>query len=241
MTTFRHSGKLGDLVYALPTVRAMGGGALYVHPGGGQGIGERDACSLLPLLQAQEYISEAELWRNQPFDVDLDVWRTFFQPFSHSLAESHLMAFGLPLEEISVRWLRVNRPRMPSGRVVFSRTGIRVGVPGFWELCHRLFRERAVFVGSQKEHRLFCEQVGPIEYLPTADLLELACVIEDSELFVGNQSCPYAIAEGLKHKAILGVEPGAPDCIFWRTDALMVTSEEQLARIEPFAREMGVL
>jgi hypothetical protein len=241
MKTFRHSGKLGDLVYALPTVRAMGGGTLYVHPGGGQGIGERDACAIVPLLAVQDYISHADLWRGEPIDVDLDVWRSHFRPFSHSLAESHLLAFGLPLDEVNARWLHVNRPQAPSGRVLFGRTGIRVGAPGFWGTCYELFREKAVFVGHPNEHQCFCEQVGQIERLETANLLELACVIEDSALFVGNQSCAYAIAEGLKHRAILGGDAGAPDCLFHRPDALMVMTEEDLSDIEPFAREMGAL
>jgi hypothetical protein len=57
-------------------------------------------------------------------------------------------------------------------------------------------------------------------------------------LFVGNQSCPYAIAEGMKHPSILGVEPGAPDCLFYREDCLRVMTVEDLERIEGF---LGVI
>ena len=215
----------------------MGGGAFYVHPGGGQGIGEEEAASILPLLAEQDYITDAAIWRGEPFDVDLDVWRSYFQPFSHSLAESHLIAFGLPLGEVYEQWLRVNRPRNPSGRVLFNRTSIRVGVPGFWQLCHELFKDRAVFVGHANEHEAYCCQVGPIEHLPMNDVLELACAIVDSDLFVGNQSCPYAIAEGLKHRCILGVEPGAPDCLFQRSNCLQVMSEQDLGNVVGFVEE----
>lgn len=33
--TFKHSGDLGDIIFALPAVRALGGGILYLDPDGG--------------------------------------------------------------------------------------------------------------------------------------------------------------------------------------------------------------
>jgi hypothetical protein len=67
-----------------------------------------------------------------------------------------------------------------------------------------------------KEHEAFTKTVGPIEHYPTADYLELARVIAGCSLFIGNQSCPYAMAEGLKKNAILESFYHAPDCQFSR-------------------------
>ena len=36
MKTFKHSGDMGDIVFSIPTVRALGGGVLYLDPDGGQ-------------------------------------------------------------------------------------------------------------------------------------------------------------------------------------------------------------
>jgi hypothetical protein len=33
---FKHSGDLGDIIFSLPTIRALGGGTLYLDPAGGQ-------------------------------------------------------------------------------------------------------------------------------------------------------------------------------------------------------------
>ena len=35
MPTFKHSGDLGDIIFALPAVRALGGGTLLLDPQGG--------------------------------------------------------------------------------------------------------------------------------------------------------------------------------------------------------------
>ena len=36
MKTFKHSGDMGDIIFSLPTIRALGGGVLYLDPRGGQ-------------------------------------------------------------------------------------------------------------------------------------------------------------------------------------------------------------
>jgi NAD(P)-dependent dehydrogenase (short-subunit alcohol dehydrogenase family) len=50
--------------------------------------------------------------------------------------------------------------------------------------------------------------------------VELAQMIANSALFIGNQSCPNSIAEGLKHDSILEVSLESPDCIYRRANAI---------------------
>lgn len=70
---FHHPGRFGDCIYALYTVRALGGGKLWLsefhHPAWGRGHIE----SLLPLLHFQSYISDAEFLPLA--DNDLHDWR----------------------------------------------------------------------------------------------------------------------------------------------------------------------
>ena len=72
--TFKHSGDLGDIIYSLPTIRALGGGILYLDPEGGandkyvrdQSVDGRTRLnkltidSLTPLLEAQPYIEKVK-------------------------------------------------------------------------------------------------------------------------------------------------------------------------------------
>ena len=61
MKTFLHGGDFGDLIYALPAIRALGGGALYLseaHPGREPlTAARRDV--LLPLLERIDPLFEA--------------------------------------------------------------------------------------------------------------------------------------------------------------------------------------
>lgn len=85
-----------------------------------------------------------------------------------------------------------------------------------WKAIVEKYGQYALFVGLRKEWEAFCKEFGPVGYHPTADFLELARLIKGSRLFVGNQSAPYAIAEGLKHPAILESCPSCQDCQFNR-------------------------
>jgi hypothetical protein len=62
MQTFFHSGDLGDILAALPTIRALGGGVLRIGPAAD--TGQREAMnegrfkSIAPLIKQQEYIED---------------------------------------------------------------------------------------------------------------------------------------------------------------------------------------
>lgn len=79
MHSFRHSGKLGDIIYSLPAVRALGGGSYFVDhrteyfqkpP-----LGEAPAEMMTQLLRTQSYIHDAALYESRPVTCDLDRFR----------------------------------------------------------------------------------------------------------------------------------------------------------------------
>jgi hypothetical protein len=71
-----------------------------------------------------------------------------------------------------------------------------------------------LFVGSPEEHQAFEQSFGSVAYQETESLLQVAELIAESSLFIGNQSCAYAIAEGLKHPRIQETSLEMPDCVF---------------------------
>lgn len=79
MNTFRHSGKLGDIIYSLPSVRALGGGTFYVDPVtqyfGKPPLGMQSAEMMAELLKTQDYIRHASLFHGEPIRYDLDRFR----------------------------------------------------------------------------------------------------------------------------------------------------------------------
>jgi len=79
MNTFRHSGKLGDIIYSLPAIKALGGGSYFVDhrtehfqkpP-----LGEKSAQMMVDLLRTQSYIQQADLYDGRPVTCDLDRFR----------------------------------------------------------------------------------------------------------------------------------------------------------------------
>ena len=53
----------------------------------------------------------------------------------------------------------------------------------------------------------------------STDYMTLARVIAGCDLFVGNQSSPHAVAEGLKKRKLLEVAPHDNNCHWERADA----------------------
>jgi hypothetical protein len=222
MAWFSHSGDLGDIVYSLPAIRAAGGGTLYLfhNPQKPCTRMTRERADLIrPLLLAQDYIDDVIFWEAaNAKDHPLNQFRDNMG--GHTIADGHLLALGnRNLLERNRAWLRVDDPREDFS-VVFNRTS-RYQNPDFpWKRVWEQYGSEAAFLGLRREYEDFCKQIGEVAYLETADLLQAARVIAGSRLFVGNQSCPYAIAEGLKVNAILEVSNHYPNCCFPRIGVL---------------------
>lgn len=207
--SFKHSGKIGDLIYSLPLVRQLGGGALYLCPNEFLSFSVETCHWLLPLLEEQPCINEVKIWNGEPVVWDLDQFR--YDPFTWrtNIVKQHFDAFKVDQKQPNDAWLTIDADK-PHGRAVFSRSLRRTQIPGFWQFFHNLFPD-AMFVGTRAEHEAMERLIGPIEYEETVDALELAKVIAGAPCFVGNQSGPYAIAEG--NKEATGAAPRARrDC-----------------------------
>jgi len=220
---FIHSGDLGDVVYALPTIRAMGGGILHLIDSPGMtahGMPPERARLLLRLLEAQPYIQAVRLdYVPHPGDpatipvVDLNAFRFSGQDFvSTFLPDTVLNTFGLPVAERDTAWLEVSH-RAGAAAVVIARSA-RYHNPRFpWHTIMGMYEDNAVFVGTPDEHTAFVKEFGTIQHQKTEDLLMLAKIIAGADLFIGNQSAPLAIAHGLKQNAVVEVCPYCPNCI----------------------------
>ena len=226
---FHHAGDHGDMIYSLASVAAKGGGVLYIKPGTWevrQPATIENAANILPLIRQQSYIQHATFTDRElgHADFDLNDFRKTIlgSPNSGSIFTHHLKASGAswPQEK---PWLKVDLAVKVAGRpIVVSRSG-RYHNPLFpWS---KLFKKRGhqmVFIGTEKEHGHFVGRFGHVPYLQTSNLLEAARVIAGAKVFIGNQSCPMAIALGLGVNVIQ--EAWGPDanCLFERNNFLAV-------------------
>ncbi len=175
-----------------------------------------DVESFGSLARLQLYVGGVE-YAEGPSGIDLNHFRGFFVG-DIALADAHLLYLGLPLAERDRAWLTVPSPRHVA-RVVINRSARYQNRCFPWDRVCQKYHDDAVFVGTRQEHEAFCKVFGLVPFEPTANFLELAEVIAGCELFVGNQSAPYAVAEGLKVRTLQETFPPAPNCVFRRENA----------------------
>lgn len=233
-----HSGDFGDIIYALPTIRALGGGRLIIGPSTRWKtrlqMAQEHVDTLRPLLQLQPYIHEIEFTDRPLSELEVDIDMNQFREYlvtEHermrqgarrlNLAEAQLYTFKLPLEECLTPWLTVDRTEIVPDRPVIFHRSARWRNPDFpWAKVVERHGHHAFFVGLESEHADFVKDWGDIPYRPTKDFLELARLIAGCRLYVGNQSLPYAICEGLKKDSLLEVWLEGPNCLFNRRNAI---------------------
>lgn len=227
-------GDAGDIVYLLAILAAVPGGPhtllIERHSEKTKQKNLEIAKSLLrfcgSLVLAQEYIKEFRILE----ESDAPEWRSGgFRPAKmHSskktLISAHLNHFkfitGTKLGvDVNRPWLSVEPLAESFGRVVVNRTE-RYQNPAFpWKQVVSHYGDRIIFVGLEHEHQRFCASFGEVYHRKTESLLEVAELIKGSALFIGNQSCAFAVAEGMKHRVIQETYTSLPDCIFIRENA----------------------
>jgi hypothetical protein len=233
--TFKHSGDLGDIVYSLPTIRALGGGILYLDPNGGEDdpfikmqcidgktrLSKQTIDTLSPLLKLQPYISDVKYWNGEKVDYNLDEFRKKFndprkRSKTSNLADLHLEQFNLPFSEVEKPWLHVDGEIKLHKKVIIARSPRVQGGFGTLNATKFFLRDNAIFVGVPKEHEFFEWTFGiKIDYHKTDTILELFKVIKGSELFIGNSSFPLSLAIGMGHPHIRQeVDPKVPTTVF---------------------------
>lgn len=239
MNTYGHSGDLGDIVAALPTIRATGGGRLVIfHRAGGarESMKGKRFDAIKPLLEAQPYI-ESVTWSDTVPAVDFD-----FSTFRHdhilgeNLAEWQARHFGV---EISLEpWLTVpNLFREMSDRIIVARTARYQNWQFPWRRIVQEHGERILFVGMPNEHAAFCKINGKVDHLPTADLLEVAQVIAGSSMLIANQTAACWVGLGLGHPLVQEQSPVTRDSVIERPNAQYVLYGE-MPRIPTFGANL---
>ena len=215
-TVFYMSGDLGDIIYALPTIRALKGGQLRIGPARDNSYyWVREPMTveryrvLAPLLELQKSYLSKVVW-----SPDVDGWhchvdlndsrRLHREPYyviERNLVDVVARFFGCGPDLWRRRWLVVDTPNSVA-RFVFTRSP-RYQNPDFpWKQIVEKHGSQAVFMGVPSEHAAFVAQFGPVSYYPTEDFLELARVLAGAEWLVANQSAPLAVGEGLKMKVL---------------------------------------
>lgn len=199
---FTHSGDIGDVIYALPTIRALGGGDLLLFHYEGRtshGMNRAKVEKLRRLFEFQDYIHSFDF--SEDFvDTSLNGFRDHHA--AGNLADMHLATNGLSWTHRTRAWLHCDDINY-NYPVVFMRSP-RYHNPNFdWRYILNKYQKQAVFIGTREDHELFKKEVGYVPWLELNDFMEIANVIAGSKLYVGNSTAATAVAEGLKHPKMI--------------------------------------
>lgn len=212
--TFFHTGDLGDVIAALPTIRAFGGGELVI---GHKPNGQRESLSggrfesLAPLLLAQDYIHSVRWGEPPPGCIDFSGFRNIpHDGMNLAYWQAKYAEAVISMEPwLAVRALHHGRPIVArSGRCHNSEFPWRAILPRLVD---------PIFVGLADEHAAFCSEVGwRVEHVRCSTLLDCARLIAGSRIFVGNQSAPFWIAAAVGAKSVQETWAEGPNSVIHR-------------------------
>lgn len=223
--TFKHSGNCGDIIYAIPAMRAIAGEEkiclqLHIdqpagyakhirHPLGKVMLNQRMFEQLRPLILAQPEFGSCELYTGGPVDIDLDKMREYPLLLDRgNIARWYFLIFPVNFD-LNRAWLSVQPDPGVRDAIVIARSR-RYRAP---EVSYRFLQKysEVYFIGLEDEYADMRGMVPGIRYRPVKDFYEMAAVIAGSRLFIGNQSFPFSLAEALKVNRLLEVHFECPN------------------------------
>lgn len=224
----KHSGQLGDILYSIPNMKAIAGElgvnlylqldqpvtqeAYWSHPLGNVLLNNTIYEMAQPLLTAQPLIRSCSTYQQEVIDVDFDIFRNL--PWNHHkghISRWHFLYYpgGIDLSE---QWLFVpSVDTVAKNGIVICRSQ-RYNAPGIDYSFLKKYPE-VYCMGVEKEYEILKQSIPNIIYLPVKNFLQMAAVIAGAKLFIGNQSAPFAMAEGLKVNRLLETYFDCPNVI----------------------------
>lgn len=227
---FKHSGASGDIIYSLYAIKKacelnnedavlfiklnapnIGGNPNFKHAYGDVMLNEYAYKMLKPLLLEFDFIYDVLPYTNQKVDYDLDKFRHIgFNLSSYDIKRWYSLAYP-ELSGIDYSEMLLDIEQTKQDYIVVNRTE-RYQNPNIdYSILNKLSTP-IYFTGTENEYRKFSEKVE-CKYMKVNNFLELAKVIANSKLFIGNQSMNFAIAETMKVKRALEICYYAPNVV----------------------------
>jgi hypothetical protein len=241
MIKIKHSGNAGDIIYSLNAVRSASilhdeQVVLFLkldtpiqlhpsfkHPLGGVMLNKYMFDNLKPLLLECDFIYDVLPYTNQKVDYDFDKFREVgFNLGAGDIKKWYLYAYPELQEHYSDSMIYYNNYYPMDDYVVINRSERYNNGQLDYSILNRV-KLPIYFVGTENEFRLMNTKVRNLEYVMHVDFLELQKFIGNSQLFIGNQSMCYAIAEQCGANRLLEVYYGCPNVI---TKGLQMYNQE---------------
>ena len=208
-----HSGCIGDIIYSIPTMQALGVTTLYIDDRSWTKPIVSRIGLFSRLIEAQGIAVKKH--EGESIDVDLSTYRNGGMVYGENIANRVARWAGAKVD-LSKPWIKSSKNNYAAGKIIVSRGARWHGEFFPWREIVDTCSDDIMFVGHTDEYDDFCNKFGKVERLHTIDLYDVAEAISGASLFIGNQSSPNAIANALHAPSIVEICLYAFDCIYDR-------------------------
>jgi glycosyltransferase involved in cell wall biosynthesis len=249
---FHHSGDLGDVIYSLPFIKKLGGGVLVLTPNYYKmdircPMTYDKAMTIRELLKKTPYLYDIQFSLTKPVDVDYDLndFRKIFTKWGEGrFSEKEVeQVRRIPLTQLyrqcidpkinvdfdQSEWLNFDKKVVDGKPIVVNRTERYHNKNFPWKSIVNDYCNQIIFVGTSKEHSLFVEEFGHVDYYKTDRMIDLANILSGGKLFIGNQSFPYSLVEGMKLNSIQETSIDlVPNCMYRRYNSYLTDTKDSV-------------
>jgi hypothetical protein len=234
---FKHSGQLGDIIYAIPAMQAIAhrqrlarltlyvssdAAAIYVqhmkHIGGEQMVSQALFDFIAPLLSAQPYIEALHFLpaREIPATaIDFDAFRAGgVNVNAGNIKDFYFKTFAV-LADTPRRWIDPgDAPEAAPYDILIGRSMRYLNQSINYGLLAQL-NMRIGFLGLESEFAEFRARFPdlPIDLVPARNALDACRHLAAATLFIGNQSFFFSLAEALQIDRLLEVFEPLPNVV----------------------------
>ena len=222
--SFLHYGHLGDIINSLPVIKELSKNkkcSLYIqkekkipdhvaskdHPFGDIYLSEKSISKILPLLKEQKFLNKVAIHNNEEIDVDLNFFRELPLNFNIDSVRWYSHITGVHPNLID-SYLDAPKNERFKDYIVIMRSLRRQNK--FIDYSFLKKKKKIIFIGLENEFENLKKTIKNLEYYNSKDFLELASIIKNAKIFIGNLSFGYALAEGLKVSRLLESAPNFP-------------------------------
>jgi len=218
--SFLHSGRLGDLIYSLATIKELSKShkcKLYIQiekpilgPYDSSRkvfINKRCGDLILPLLRNQDFLDAVNIYKDEKIDINLDLFRDI--PISLSFYSSrwfsHICGININVENT---FLSVKPHELIKNRIIVGRSSRYRNAYINYKFLKNT--KNLLCIGLEEEFQDSKKDINDLEFHECKDFLEMAEIIKASKFFIGNMSLQYIISEALKVPRLLEASPDFP-------------------------------
>ena len=162
---------------------------------------------ILPLLKNQKYLNSVNIYNSQEIDVNLNFFRSL--PLNFNLDSvrwySHLVGVHPNLNE---PYIEVEKKTKIKNKIVIIRSSRRKNHLINYKFLNNF--NDLIFLGLKSEYDDLRKEVPNLNFYDCKDFLEMADIISEAKVFIGNLSFGYTLAEGLKVPRLLESNPEFP-------------------------------